>query len=332
VSRELRVALVGATGVLGSEILAVLSESSLAIGELLPVATERSLGQEIEFRGESSPVETELPELDDLDLLFLCAPAAASLDLARRAIRAELCCVDASGALAAQPDLPLAVAGLAPSTPDESPLVVAPPGSTLAWALPLAALAARAGLERVVGVAVEAASRGGRRGIESLYQESIAIFSQEELPAPEVFGRPVAFDCIPALGDVGSGGATAAEELLQGSVARVLGGGVRVCATLIQVPAFVGFGASLAIETQRPMDPKEALEALAEAPGVELWRGEASDQTLRAAAGRDAVLVGRVRRDPSRDSGLLLWLASDVLRLAAANAVQLAIARLRQHH
>jgi aspartate-semialdehyde dehydrogenase len=109
VSRELRIAIAGATGVLGSEVLAVLSESSLAIGELLPVATERSLGQEIEFRGESTPVETELPELEDLDLLFLCAPAAASLDLARRAIRAELCCVDASGALAAQPDLPLSV-------------------------------------------------------------------------------------------------------------------------------------------------------------------------------------------------------------------------------
>jgi aspartate-semialdehyde dehydrogenase len=154
--------------VLGSEVLAVLSESSLAIGELLPVATERSLGQEIEFRGESTPVETELPELEDLDLLFLCAPAAASLDLARRAIRAELCCVDASGALAAQPDLPLSVAGLAPSLPDDSPLVVAPPGSTLAWALPLAALAARVELESGVGVAVEAASRGGRRGLESL--------------------------------------------------------------------------------------------------------------------------------------------------------------------
>jgi aspartate-semialdehyde dehydrogenase len=318
--------------VLGSEVLAVLSESSLAIGELLPVATERSLGQEIEFRGKSTPVETELPELEDLDLLFLCAPAAASLDLARRAIRAELCCVDASGALAAQPDLPLSVAGLAPSLPDDSPLVVAPPGSTLAWALPLAALAARVELESVVGVAVEAASRGGRRGIESLYQESIAIFNQEELPAPETFGRPVAFDCIPALGEVGSGGATAEEELLERSVARVLGGEVRVGATLIQVPAFVGFGASLAIETRRPMDPKEALEALATAPGIELWRGEASDQTLRAAAGRDVVLVGRVRRDPSRASGLLLWLASDVLRLAASNAVQLAIARLRQHH
>ncbi len=332
-SRELRVALVGATGVLGSEVLAVLSEASLSIEELVPVGTDRSLGQEIEFRGETYPVETELPDVEDIDLLFLCAPAAASLDLARRALRAELTCIDASGALAGQQDLPLAAAALAPPPPvDVSPLIVAPPGSTLALALPLAPLAAHAGLERVVGVAMEAASRGGRQGIESLYQESIAIFNQDELPSPEVFGRPVAFDCIPALGEVGSSGATAGEELLARSVARLLGGEVRVCATVIQVPAFIGFGASLAIETRRPLDPKEAEEALAAAPGVELWRGEASGQTLRAAAGRDVVLVGRVRRDPSHGSGLLLWLASDVLRLAAANAVQLAIARLRQHH
>lgn len=332
-SRDLRVVLVGATGVLGSEVLAVLSESSLEIGELVPVATDRSLGQEIEFRGRLHPVETELPELEGVDLLFLCAPAAASLDVARRAIRAGLPCIDASGALAAAGDLPLAVAALDPPPhPDESPLLVAPPGSALAWSLALAPLAARAGLRCATGVAIEAASWGGRQGIESLYQESIAIFNQEELPTPEVFGRPVAFDCIPALGEVASGGETGHEALLAGCVARVLGEGTRVVATVVQAPAFIGFGTSLAIETREPIDPKQAEELLWQAPGVELWRGEASGQTLRAAAGRDVVLVGRVRRDPTHDSGLLLWLASDVLRLAAANAVQLAVAHLRRHH
>jgi len=332
-SAGVRVALVGATGLLGSEVLAVLAESTLEIAELLPVATDRSLGQEIEFRGETHPVETELPELRDVDLVFLCVPAAASLDLARRALRAEVACIDASGALAASADLPLAAPALLPAAAgDGSPLVVAPPGGALAWALALAPLAARAGLERVVGVAIEAASWGGRQGIESLYQESIAIFNQEDLPAPEVFGRPVAFDCIPALGEIDQSGASEREALLAGSVARLLGGEVRVAATLIQVPAFVGFGSSLAVETRRPLDPKQAEEALAAAPGVELWRGEASGQTLRSSAGRDRVLVGRVRRDPTRDSGLLLWIATDVLRLAAVNAVEVAVARLRLRH
>jgi aspartate-semialdehyde dehydrogenase len=333
VSPPLRVAVVGATGLLGSEVLAVLSQSALEVAELVAVATDRSLGQEIEFRGATHPVETELPDLCEVDLVFLCVPAAASLDLVRRALRAEVAAIDASGALCASADLPLAAPALAlPPAADESPLIVTPPGAALACALALAPLAARAGLERVLAFAVEAASRGGRQGIESLYQESIAIFNQEDLPAPEVFGRPVAFDCIPALGVGDPGGSTEREALLAGSLARLLGGDVRVAATLIQVPAFVGFGASLAVETRRSLDAKEAEEALAAAPGIELWRGEASGQTLRAAAGRDRVLVGRVRRDPTRESGLLLWIASDVLRLAAANAVEVAVARLRGRH
>jgi len=105
-----------------------------------------------------------------------------------------------------------------------------------------------------------------------------------------------------------------------------------VAATLLQVPAFVGFGASLAVETRGPLDAKEAEELLAAAPGIELWRAETSGQTLRAAAGRDRVLVGRLRRDPTREQGLLLWIASDVLRLSAATAVEVAVARLRRPH
>ncbi len=329
----LRVAVVGASGLLGSEVLTVLSESPLEVAELFPVATDRSLGQEIEFRGESYPVETELPDLRQLDLVFLCVPPGASLDLTRRALRAEVACIDASGALAGSVDLPLAAPALAPPpAADESSLVVTPPGAALACALALAPLAARAGIERVLAVGIEAVSWGGRRGIESLYQESIAIFNQEDLPAPEVFGHPVAFDCIPALGAGDPGGATEREALLAGSLSRLLGGDVRIAATLIQVPTFVGFGASLAVETRRPLDPKEAEEALAGSPGIELWQGDASGQTLRAAAGRDRVLVGRVRRDPTRESGLLLWIASDVLRLAASNAVEVAVARLRRPH
>jgi aspartate-semialdehyde dehydrogenase len=332
VSARLRVAVVGATGALGSEVLAVLADSPLAISELVAVATDRSLGQELEFRGGRYPVETEAPDFEAVDLAFLCAPAAASLELAARALRTRRLCVDASGTLAGSEELPLAAPALAPLAPSASPLVVAAPGAALAWALALAPLAARAGLERVVGVAVEAASAGGRQGIESLYQESIAIFNQEDLPQPEVFGRPVAFDCLPALGEVDAAGASGRESLLERCVARLLGGGPRVAATSIQVPAFVGHGASLAIETRSPLDPKQAEEALAGAAGIELWRGEASGPTLRAAAGRDRVLVGRVRRDPTHAAGLLLWIASDVLRLAAANAVQVALARLLPRH
>ena len=331
--RELRVAVLGATGALGTEVLAVLSQSPLGVSELVPVATDRSLGQEIEFRGESVPVETVGPELPEADLVFLCTPPAATLALARLALRAGVSCIDVSGTFAASDDVPLAAMGLVlPPSAEAAPLVATPSGPALACALALAPLAARAGLPRVVAVGIEAASRGGRQGIESLYQESIAIFNQGEMPEPEVFGRPVAFDCIPALGELGASGATEREELFARTLARLLGRAPRVAASLVQVPAFVGFGASLALETGRELDPKQALEALAGAPGVEVWREDPSGLTLRAAAGRDAVLVGRVRRDPSCEAGLLLWLACDVLRLAAANAVQVALARVAPRH
>ncbi len=329
----LRIGVFGATGALGSEVLTLLSQSSLEIDELRPFATERSLGQEIDFRDSSHPVETGAPQLRGLDLLFLCAPAEVSLELVREALRAEVTCIDVGGALASSPELPLRVAAFGPGSDlRTAPLLVAPPGAALAWALVLRPLEAAAGLKRVVGTTFEAASLGGRLGIESLYRESLALFNQQEPPEPDVFARPVAFDCIPALGAVRETGDTEREAALAAAAARLLGGDVVLAATCIQVPIFVGFGSVLAIETARDLDAKQAAGALAAAPGVELWEGEADGLTLRAVAGRDQALVGRLRVDPSAEHGLLLWLSADLLRLAAANAVELAEARLRLHH
>jgi aspartate-semialdehyde dehydrogenase len=333
VTTGLRIGVVGATGVLGSEVLALLEESSLPVRELVPVATDRSLGHEIEFRGDAVPVETEPPKLRGLDLLFLCAPEGVSLEYARQALRAEVPCVDAAGALSSSREVPLRVAAFGPSAdPQNTPLVVAPPGPALPWALILRPLREAAGLRRVVGTALEAASCGGRKGIEILYQESMAVFDQRDLPEPEIFSRPVAFDCIPAAGGVEESCATDRETGVTGALERLLGSDVKLALTAVQVPAFVGVGGTAAVETADELDPKRAEALLSQAPGVELWEGEADGLTLRAAAGREEVLVGRVRRDESVEHGLLLWFAADVLRMAAANAVSLAVARLRLHH
>jgi len=333
VTSGLRIGLVGATGVLGSEVLALLEESSLPLRELVAVATDRSLGQEIEFRGDTVPVEIELPKLRGLDLLFLCAPEEVSLEYARQALRVEVPCVDATGALASSREVPLRVAGFGPSAePQNTPLVVAPPGPALPWALILRPLHEAAGLRRVVGTALEAASAGGRAGIESLYQESIAVFNQRDLPEPEIFSRPVAFDCMPSTGGAEESCATERETGVTRALERLLGGDVKLALTGVQVPAFVGLGGTAAVEMADELDPKRAEDVLSKAPGVALWEGETDGLTLRAAAGREEVLVGRVRRDESVEHGLLLWFTADVLRMAAANAVSLAVARLRLHH
>lgn len=331
-SGPLRVGVIGATGALGNEVLQLLGESSLDIGELVPVATESSLGSEIEFRDTTVPVETGTPKLRGLDCVLLCTPADVARDYVREALKLEVPCVDAGGAMAGVPEAPLHVAAFGASG-ERAPLLVAPPGATLALALALRPLEEAAGLRRVFATCLEAASWGGREGIASLYRESIALFSQEETPEPGVFGQPVAFDCVPALGEVDEAGSSERELEIGASLQRLVAPEARLALNFIQVPTFVGFGASIAIETERNIDPALAEGHLGKAPGVERWDGFADGTTLRAAAGRDVVLVGRVRVDPSSpENGLLLWVAADVLRLAAANAVQLATRQLTVVH
>jgi aspartate-semialdehyde dehydrogenase len=324
-----RVGVVGATGALGSEVLRALSESPLRVREIVPIATDRSLGRDVEFQGEVYPVETERPTLRGLDLVILCAPAAQSLDYVRDALHCEVTCIDLSGATAGSPEVPLCVAEFGPDARvGGAPVLAGPTGAALAWALVLRPLDERARLRRVTGTSLEGASVGGRGGIESLYAETLAIFNQQEAPEAEVFAGPVAFDCLPAVGELEEGGQTRHETDLARSLGRLLASPVKLGVTAVQVPTFLGHGAALAVETEEDLDPGEAAALLAKAPAVEVWPEGVVGPSTRAAAGRDAVLVGRLRSDPSRDRSLLLWLAADLLRLSAGNAVALAAARL----
>lgn len=321
-----RLGVVGATGALGVEVLAVLDGSRLRVAGLLPIASERSLGESVAFQDEVYPVETAA-SLRGLDLLLCCTPPGAALDWVREALRAEVPCIDCSGALALSADVPLRIAALDASRVADAPLLATPGALPLVLAHVLAPLQRAAGLARVSVVALESSAAGGRAGIAALGAESVALFNQQE-PEEASVGRPVAFDCHPAQGEVGEDGRTAVEAQLARVLGRLLDVELPVAATVAQIPVFVGQASALAVETQRPLDPKQAREALAAAPGVALWSHDPEGPNLRAAAGRDDVLVGRLRADPSCARGLLLWLAADPLRLAAANAVRLAELRL----
>jgi aspartate-semialdehyde dehydrogenase len=208
-------------------------------------------------------------------------------------------------------------------------VVATPDAALLAWSLVLAPLQRAAGLRRVVGTVLESASAAGREGIAALSTESLALFNQREAPEPVAFGRPLAFDCHPTLESPDEGGHAPRERALRRGLARLLGAPIEVAVTVAQVPAFVGQAASLALELERPLDPKEAEDHLAQAPSVELWSLSDTGTNLRAAAGREVVIAGRVRSDPSTRHGLLLWIAADALRTSAENAVALAVARLQ---
>ena len=325
----LRVAVIGASGALGSELLAVLEERRFPLADLVPVATDRSFGGEVELGGEVYPILTEVPRLEAVDALFLCAPPGPSLDFAKAALRARVPCFDLSGALAGQPDVPLLAADLGCTGEDlAKPLVATPAGAALALALVLAPIEREAGLRRVVATSLEAVSGAGQQGMESLSQEVRAIFNQEDPPESPVFGRPVAFDLLPAVGEIEASGATAHEEALVVGVRRLLQRpDLSIGVTVVRVPTFTGDGASLAIETQAALGVVRACEILAKAAGVSLAQDDPRGPSTRSCSGSELVRVGRLRPDPSTAHGLLLWTAADAVRLAASNAVRLAEAR-----
>ena len=327
--RALRVAVAGATGTLGGELLSVLDARRFPLGELVPFATQRSAGDAIEFRGEVYDISTDAAKLRGVDLAFLCTPPVASLELARRALHECVPCIDLSGCLSSSPDVPLLVADLDPTAEALlQPVLSSPASPALAWAIVLRPLDRAAGLRRVIATSVHSASSGGRLGIESLSSETIALFNQQDPPEPTVFGHPVAFDCVPSIGDVEPSGATSFESALVRDLQRMLGEHVGIAATALRVPTFSGDGAALALEFELALASDDARSVLAKAPGVELWEGATPGPATRATTGRDSVLVGRLRADPTRERGLVLWLAADSVRLAATNAVKLAEARL----
>ena len=322
----MRVAIIGATGSLGVELLAVLDESALAVRELVPIATERSLGTELEFRGGGFPVETEFAALRGCDLAFLCAPAGASLEAVRALLHARVAAIDCSGVLAAAPEGPLVgELGVPGAPPLDAPMLAVPPGLALACTRVLAPLARNCGVSRVVATLLlsASASGAGRAAVEALAEETIALLTQQEIPDEALRGHPSAFDVLPWIGSVDDDGTTAHERGFAAVLGRALGG-ASVAVTSVRIPTFCGDGAALAIETREEASLEGILDVLGKIPGVAL---AGLGPTTRAAAGSDLVHVGRVRRDASHPGGVLVWLAADGVRLTAAHAVRVAEAR-----
>jgi aspartate-semialdehyde dehydrogenase len=327
-TRGMRLGITGATGALGTEVLAALDAARLPIAQLVAVAGDRSLGAELDFQGELVSVSLELPALHGLDLLLHCAPAATAADVVRAALRAEVACIDLSGAFAQRTEVPLGWAARADlATP--APLRGAPVDAALVWLPVLSALAPLGGAMRVRATILDGASALGRAGIDALSRQSLALFNQQELEDEEE-APPLAFDCRPASGEREDGGRRAREAALAAVLARALDPAPTVSARWIQVPAFVGQISALTIAGERAIDPAEAALALAKAPGVELWSASEEGPNLRAVAGRDVVVASHPERAAADADALFLWAAGDLLRLAAANAVALAAARVAE--
>lgn len=330
-SRTFNVAVVGATGVVGSEILRLLEERAFPVGELRPFASARSAGELLEF-GDASVLVRELEEdaFAGIDLALFAAPAEVAERFCPVAAAAGALCIDTSGAYSADPDVPLVV----PEVNDGElarcrvrGIVASPAAATVQMALPLKALHDAGVVQRVVATTCQSVSGSGRQAIDELRIQAGELLNGRPAES-SVYPHQIAFNCLPHVGPFGADGASREEQLIAGELRRLLGAAeLGVAVTAVRVPVFYGDCASLNVELAGEVGPERARELFAAVPGLEVVDDCADDlypQPVEA-AGEDAVLVGRVRADASRAHALSLWVAADNVRTGAANnAVQIA--------
>jgi aspartate-semialdehyde dehydrogenase len=328
---ELAVGVVGATGLGGREALRLLDERGFPCGRPRLFGTTRTAGGALEDDDGTAHGTIELLGpgcFTGLDLVLFAAGRVLAEEYALEAVARGALVVDTSSHFRLSPSVPLVVpevngdtlAGFGPSG-----LVATPSAAATALAVVLAPLAEAFALERVVVATYQGAASAGTRALQHLVRDSIGLLSGR---GDERRGRAsVAFDCVPAIGAIGPGGASAFEERLAAEMEKLLGERVPALAlTAVRVPAFIGTGLAVTIESGEPMTADAVAAVLRPAPGVLLHeRDDQRGLSLRAVVGSEATHVGRLRADPSVRHGVSCWIVIDsVVKGRALNAVQVA--------
>jgi aspartate-semialdehyde dehydrogenase len=294
-------------------------------------ASERSVGRRIDF----GDVELEVRGLSDesirgFDLALFSAGGAISGEWAPRFADAGAVVVDNSSRWRMQDDVPLVVAEVNPDDLARHRGIVANPNcSTMQMVVPLKPILDAAGIERLVITTMQSVSGTGQLAVEELHDQARAVIEADEIPRPTIYPHQIAFNVLPQAGAFPEGSDYTDEELkLVNETRKILGQpDIAVSATCTRVPVYTGHSESVNVQTRDPLSADRCRELLAEAPGVAVLDDPADGIYPQAidAAGRDEVLVGRIRRDPSHERCLNLWIVGDNLRKGAAtNAVQLA--------
>lgn len=326
------VAVVGATGVVGSEILDVLAQRELPCAELRAVASAEHAGERVAFGERQLRVEALGDEvLAGVDLAFLAAGSEVSARYARQLEADGATVIDTSDHFVGDLDVPVLVPevhGWQLGSSGAVRLVTVAPTALAAVAAVLKPLDDEARLRTVNIATYEPVSGAGRSGVDELGGQTTALLNGQSVAA-EVFAHQIAFNCIPTIGELDGDGHSAAERVLSIGLRRVLDRpDLRVAATRVLVAVFFGLGAAVTVELDRALDPDAARGLLRGAPG--LLVGDADDYTtLIDAIGTDAVHVGRVRGEPEWPTSLRFWIVVDNARKTAVNAVTIADALLR---
>jgi aspartate-semialdehyde dehydrogenase len=323
-----RVAVVGATGQVGTMMLRLLRERGFPAREVVPFASERSAGRELEGGLIVRPLADDT--IEGFDLAIFSAGGATSGEWAPRFVEAGAVVVDNSSKWRMNDDVPLVVSEVNPDALDGHRGIIANPNcSTMQMVVALKPIYDAAGIERLVISTYQAVSGTGKKGVDELLGQSRALLAGDEPPDPRAYAHRIAFNALPHAGTFAAGDDHTDEELkLVNETRKILGDpSIRISATCVRVPVVNAHSEAVNVETRSPLSPEEARELLRAAPGVTVLDDpEAASYPLAIEAdGQDDVFVGRIRRDRGHDQALDMWIVSDNLRKGAAtNAVQLA--------
>jgi aspartate-semialdehyde dehydrogenase len=327
-----RVGVLGATGAVGSTILEVLAERGFPAAEVVPFASERSAGRSIGWNGGELEVRSlSLETIGGLDVVLSSAGGSVSAEWAPKLVEAGAVVVDNTSYWRMHDDVPLVVAGINPEAVDSHKGILANPNcTTMVAMMALGPIHRAVGLRRLVVSTYQAVSGTGQKAIEELCRQSKAVLEGDESPDASVYPHRIAFNVLPQVEVFKDGDDyTTEERKVMAETRKILGldDEVGISATCARVPVFTGHSESINVQTREDLSPEDCRALLADAPGVVVIDDpEAGRYPLAIdAAGRDDVLVGRIRRDPSQERTLNLWVAGDNLRKGAAtNAVQVA--------
>jgi aspartate-semialdehyde dehydrogenase len=323
-----RVAVVGATGAVGTVMLAKLRERGFPASEIVPFASARSAGKELDGFGTVQPLGDET--IQGFDLAIFSAGATTSGEWAPRFVDAGCVVVDNSSRWRRDDDIPLVVSEVNPHALERHRGLIANPNcSTMQLMVALKPILDAAGIERLIVSTYQSVSGTGVKAVEELRAQTAAELAGEPAPPPAVYPHPIALNVLGGAGNFKDGDDyTDEERKMMFETRKILEApDIGISVTCARVPVISAHSESVNVQTRDGIEPEEVRELLRAAPGIELVDDPASNgyPTALGAAGRDEVFVGRIRRDPSHPRALNLWVVSDnLLKGAATNAIQIA--------
>ncbi len=325
-----KIAVAGATGNVGREMLNILEERGFPADEIVPLASRRSVGTEVSYGDKTLKVKAlESYDFSDTDICLMSAGGSISKEYSPKIGKQGCVVIDNSSAWRYDPDVPLIVPEVNPDAVEgftKKNIIANPNCSTAQLVVALKPLHEAATIKRVVVSTYQSVSGAGKEGMDELFEQTRAVFVADPISTNK-FTKRIAFNCIPHIDVFMEDGFTKEEWKMVAETKKMLDPKIKLTATCVRVPVFIGHAEAVNLEFEKPITADEAREILREAPGCQVIdkREDGGYVTPYESAGEDATYISRLREDPTVDNGLALWVVADNLRKGAAlNTVQIA--------